>query len=41
MRFQSQFYLGSISNKFDYVDPVEVPYKRNVYEFLVDYSSID
>ena len=39
--FQSQFCLGSISNKFDYVDSKEVSFKGNVYDFSVDYDVID
>ena len=36
----SQFFLGSISNKFDYADSEEVCLKGNVYDVLVDCSSI-
>ena len=32
----SQFCLGNISNKFDYVDS-----EGNVYDFSVDYCAID
>ena len=39
--FPSQFCLGNISNKFDYVDSEEVSLKGNVYEFSVDYDAID
>ena len=35
----SQFCLGSISNKFDAVDSKSL--KRNVYDFSVDYNTID
>ena len=38
--FPSQFYLGSISNKFDHVDK-EMTFKGNLYDFLVDYDAID
>ena len=41
INFPSQFCLGSISNKFDYVDPEEVSLKVNVYDFSVDYYPID
>ena len=41
VNFPSQFCLGSISNKFDYVDSEEVSLKRNVYDFSVDYGAID
>ena len=34
--FPSEFCLGNISNKFDYVDSEEVSLKRNVYDFSVD-----
>ena len=39
--FQSQFCLGSISNKFDHADKEEITFKANLYEFLVDYDAID
>ena len=39
--FPSRFCLGSISNAFDYVDSEEVSFKRNAYDFSVDYSAID
>ena len=39
--FPSQFFLGSMSNKFDYIDSEEVSLKGNVYDFLVDYDAID
>ena len=32
----SQFFLGRISNKYDYVDSEEVSLKGNVYDFPVD-----
>ena len=39
--FSSQFWLGSISNKFDSNDLNEISFKGNVYGFSVDYSAID
>ena len=39
--FPSQFCLGNISNKFDRFDAEEVPFKGNVYDFSVDYDTID
>ena len=41
MNFPSQFCLGSLSNKFDYVDVEKVSLKGNVYDFSVDYNAID
>ena len=41
VNFPSQFCLGSISNKFDYVHSEEVSLKGKVYDFSVDYGSID
>ena len=41
VNFQSQFCLGSISNKFDYVDSEEVSFTGNVYDFSVDYVAIN
>ena len=41
VNFPSQFFLGIISNKFDYADPDEVSLKRKVYDFSVDYNYID
>ena len=41
VNFPSQFCLGSGSNKFDYVDSEELPFKRNVYDVSVDYGSIE
>ena len=41
VNFFSQFCLGSISNKLDYADSKEVSLKGNVYDFSVDYNSID
>ena len=39
--FTSEFCLGSIFNKFDYVDSEEVLLKGNVYDFSVGCSSIN
>ena len=39
--FHLKLSLGSISNKFDYVDSEEVSLKGNVYDFSVDYNAID
>ena len=39
--FQLEFCLGSTSNKFDYVEPEEVSFKENVYDFSVYYDAID
>ena len=36
-----KFCLGNISIEFDAVDSGEVSLKRNVYDFLVDYSATD
>ena len=36
----THFCLGGISNNSDYVDPKEVSFKGNVYDFLVDDGSI-
>ena len=41
VNFATQFCLGSISNKFNYVDAEEISLKGNVYDFSVDYNSID
>ena len=35
----SQFCLGRVSNKCDYVDAEEVSLKGNVYYFSVDYDT--
>ena len=37
----SQFCLGSISKKFEYVHSEEVPFKGDVYDFSVDYDAIN
>ena len=41
VNFTCQFCLRRITNKFDYVDSEEVLLKGNVYNFSVDYCSID
>ena len=41
INFQPQFCLGSISNKFDYGHSEEVSLKGSMYDFSVDYCSID
>ena len=41
INFSNQFLLGSISNNFGAIDSEEVLLKGNVYDFLVDYNSID
>ena len=37
----NQFCLGSISNGFSATESREVPWNGNVYDFSVDYNSID
>ena len=39
--FPTRFYLGNISNGFNATEFREVPLKRDLYEFSVDYNSID
>ena len=41
VNFPIQFYLGSISNAFSAIKSREVSLNRNVYDFSVDYNSID
>ena len=41
VNFPSQFCLGSISNGFSAAEFREVSLNGNLYEFLVDYNSID
>ena len=41
VNFQTQFCLGSISNESVDYDSREVSLKDNVYDFSVDYKSID
>ena len=35
------FCLGSIYNKFDYIDTEEISFKGNVFDFSDDYDAID
>ena len=39
--FPTQFCIGSISNGFRATDSTEIPLNGNVYDFSVDYNSID
>ena len=39
--FPTQFFLASISNRFSAIESTEVSLNGNVYDFSVDYSSID
>ena len=41
VNFQTQFCLGSISNKLNYVESKEVSLKENEYDFSVDFNAID
>ena len=41
VNFSTQFCLGSIFIGFSATEPREVSLKRNVYDFSVDYNSID
>ena len=41
VNFPTQFYLGSISNWFSATESREVSLDGNVYNFSVDYNSID
>ena len=41
VNFPSQFCLGNLSDKSDYVDSQELSLKGNVYDFSVDYDAID
>ena len=41
INFPTQFCLGSISNGFSATESREVSLYGNVYDFSVDYSSID
>ena len=38
---QTDFCLGDISDNFDYIDSKEVSFNENVYDFSVDYGSIE
>ena len=39
--FLTQFFLGSVSNGFSAIESREVSLNGNVYNFSVDYNSID
>ena len=39
--FQTEFFLGNISHKFNAIDSEEVSLKENVYDFSFEYNSID
>ena len=41
VNFPIQFCFGSISNEFNATESKEMSLDRNVYEFSVDYNSID
>ena len=41
VNFPTQFCLGSISNGFSATESREISLNGNVYDFSVDYSSID
>ena len=41
VNFSTQFCLGNISNGFSAIESREVSLNRNVYDFSVDYNSID
>ena len=41
INFPTQFYLGIISNKLNYVYEEEVSLKANVYHFPIDYNAIN
>ena len=41
VNFPIRFYLGSISDRFSATKSREVSLDRNVYDFSVDYNSID
>ena len=41
VNFPTQFCLGSISNGFSATESREVSLNRNVYDFSIDYNSID
>ena len=38
VNFSTQFFLESISNKFDHVESEEASFKENVFDFSVDYD---
>ena len=39
--FPTQFCLGSISNRFEFLEAEEVSLKGNMYDFSADYDAID
>ena len=41
VNFPTQFCLGSVSNGFSASESTEVSLNSNVYDFSVDYNSID
>ena len=41
VNFPNQFHLGSISNGFNATGSREVSLNENLYDFSVDYNSID
>ena len=41
VNFQTQFCLGKISNGFSTTDYRKVSFNKNVYDFAVDYNSIN
>ena len=41
VNLRTRFCLGSISDGFIATEPREVPLNGNVYNFLLDYNSID
>ena len=41
INFRTQFCFGNISNGFRNTESREVPLSENVYDFSVDYNSID
>ena len=41
VNFPTQFCLGSLSNGFSATGSREVPLNRNVYDFSVNYNSIE
>ena len=41
VNFPTQFYLGSISNGFSATESREVSLNGNLYDFSIDYNSID
>ena len=41
VNFLTQFYVGSITEKFGVIGSRKVSFKGNVYDFSVDYSPVD